>query len=268
MKGFDTMGAETDGPPLFGQRGGQHALGGFIDHDETYGPHVIARFLGTLQGVRTVVDLGAGTGRDLQTAKGLHPDAKVIAIEGGQEYARGLIDKVDDVHVLNIERDSLPFADASIDVFMANQVLEHTKEIFWIFHEITRSLKVGGHFLIGVPNIASFHNRLLLMFGRHPTQHKLCSAHVRPFSRADTMKFTDACFPGGYSLAAFAGSQFYPFPKSVARVLAGWFPTAAFSIFFLLRKERSYGADFATYPARARLETNFWSGNVQTSSQY
>jgi hypothetical protein len=139
-------------------------------------------------------------------------------------------------------------------------VLEHTKEVFWIFDQVTRVLSDGGHFLIGVPNVASLHNRLLLLFGVHPTQSKLCSAHVRPFSKADTLRFLDVCFPGGYQLEAFSGAQFYPFPGGASRVLARLAPEFAFSIFFLLRKTKPYADGFAAYPAQARLETNFWAG--------
>ncbi len=254
--------------PLYGERGGQHFFGHFIDHEETYGPLVVTRFLKLLPGLRNVVDLGAGSGRDLAIAKQVHPESRRIAVEGGRAYAEALQGKVDQTHVLDIERDSLPFQDSSIDLIMANQVLEHTKEVFWIFHEVTRCLTVGGHFMFGVPNIASLHNRFLLLFGVQPTQHKLCSAHVRPFSKADTLKFLEACFPGGYSVRAFAGSQFYPFPAPVARLFARLMPTFAFSIFFLIRKEIEYSKEFVTYPARANLETNFWTGNIAAGSQY
>ena len=118
-------------------------------------------------------------------------------MEGGTEYAYALAGKADEIHVANIERDDLPLADGQADLIIANQVLEHTKEIFWIFHEVTRSLRTGGHFLFGVPNICSLHNRFLLLVGRQPTQHKVCSAHVRPFSKGDTLAFLSACFPGG-----------------------------------------------------------------------
>jgi SAM-dependent methyltransferase len=215
-----------------------------------------------------VVDLGAGSGRDLGIVRRLHPSARLVAIEAGEEYAQGLSGKADEVVVTNIERDRLPFADGTVDLFIANQVLEHTKEIFWIFHEISRSLKIGGHFLFGVPNICSLHNRFLLLIGRQPTQHKVCSAHVRPFSKDDTVAFLNACFPGGYELSAFRGAQFYPFPRTIARPLASAFPTFAFTIFFLIKKVRKYENEFAAYPARARLETNFWTGDVETGSQY
>jgi SAM-dependent methyltransferase len=254
--------------PLFGSTGGSHPLGRFTDQRETYSPHVVEDLVRSLDHPRIVVDLGAGSGRDLEIVRRLHPQAILIAVEGGKEYAQTLAGKADQIYVANIERDPLPLADGQADLIIANQILEHTKEIFWIFHEVTRSLKIGGHFLFGVPNICSLHNRFLLLIGRQPTQHKVCSAHVRPFSKADTVAFLNACFPGGYELAKFRGSQFYPFPARMSRLLANSFPTFAFTIFFLIRKVAEYHAEFATYPARAQLETNFWTGDVHTSSQY
>jgi SAM-dependent methyltransferase len=254
--------------PLPGQTGGQHPLARFVDHSETYGPQVIERFVRRLSSVGLAVDLGAGHGRDLAIVSSIHPEATTVGVEAGQEYAGELQGKVNHIYVLDIERETLPFRSATVDLVIANQVLEHTKEVFWIFHEVTRCLKLGGHFIFGVPNIASFHNRLLLLLGRHPTQHKMVSAHVRPFSKADAMLFLNACFPGGYRMIAFEGSQFYPFPPRLARLLAKIFPTAAFSIFFMLQKTAEYSDEFATYPARAQLETNFWTGGYRRRGQY
>jgi len=254
--------------PLFGSTGGSHPLGRFTDQRETYGPHVVEYLVRSLDRLEVVVDLGAGGGRDLGIVRRVHPQATLIAVEGGTEYARSLAGKADEIFVANIERDRLPLADGQADLIIANQVLEHTKEIFWIFHEVSRSLKIGGHFLFGVPNICSLHNRFLLLIGRQPTQHKVCSAHVRPFSKGDTLAFLNACFPGGFELTEFRGAQFYPFPAGLSRVLARAFPTFAFTIFFMIRKVAEYHGEFATYPARAQLETNFWTGDVRTSSQY
>jgi SAM-dependent methyltransferase len=264
----DGMSSTTKVKPLFGSSGGSHPLGRFTDQRETYGPLVVEQLVRSLADLRVVVDLGAGSGRDLEIVRRLHPQAKLIAVEGGMEYAQALAGKADKIHVANIERDELPLADGQADLIIANQVLEHTKEIFWIFHEVSRSLKVGGHFLFGVPNICSLHNRFLLLVGKQPTQHKVCSAHVRPFSKGDTLAFLNACFPGGYELAEFRGAQFYPFPARLSRLLANAFPTFAFTIFFMIRKIADYNDGFATYPARAQLETNFWTGHVSTGSQY
>jgi SAM-dependent methyltransferase len=254
--------------PLFGSRGGSHPLARLTDQRESYGPHVVEDVVRSLSGLKLVADLGAGTGRDLGIVRRFHPLAKLVAVEGGMDFATELARWADEVYVTDIERDSLPLENGQADLIMANQVLEHTKEVFWIFHEVFRSLRVGGHFLFGVPNVCSLHNRVLMAFGRQPTQHKLCSAHVRPFSKADTLSFLNACVGDGYELAEFRGAQFYPFPARLSRMLAGAFPTYAFTIFFLIRKTAEYNGDFATYPARAGLETNFWTGNIRTDSQY
>lgn len=255
--------------PLYGSTGGQHSLARWVDHRETYGPHVIRRFLATLPGITSAIDVGAGHGRDLALIKQANPAARTIALEASTVSAEILRDKADEVYVLDIEKNEFPVAAGSIDLIIANQVLEHTKEIFWIFDQVTSALKVGGHFIFGVPNVASLHNRLLLLLGEQPTQHKLCSAHVRPFSKRDTLRFLETCFPGGYRLTAFGGSQFYPLPGPLARLAANALPTMAMSIFFMIRKEKEYDREFIRYPAAAEFETNFYVGESATvKSQY
>lgn len=84
-----TLGSNlTPHTPLFGETGGQHPLATFIDHTETYGPHVIKKFAMSINDIQTVVDLGAGSGRDLEIIKAAHPTAKCIAIEGGRGNTR------------------------------------------------------------------------------------------------------------------------------------------------------------------------------------
>jgi hypothetical protein len=36
----------------------------------------------------------------------------------------------------------------------------------------------------------------------------------------------------------------------------------------MIRKTKEYQGEFAAYPGRAALETNFWTGDVVTQSQY
>jgi SAM-dependent methyltransferase len=243
-----------------GGAGGQSRLARFVDHGETYGPHVIDELVRRCASPLRVLDLGAGGGRDLDIVRAAHPRADLHAIEFYAPSVAAL--RAKGVHVTSgdLERDPLPFSDGSIDLVIANQVLEHTKEIFWIFHEITRVLCIGGSIVIGVPNLVAFHNRLLSVMGRHATQHKLISAHVRPFSKRDLELFVNGCFPGGYSLDAFRGSQFYPMPARLSRVAAQRFPNAAFSVFFRFVKQRGYTTEFLDQPRRAQLETNFFLG--------
>ena len=102
----------------------------------------------------------------MEEARRCSPNAKLCAVEGYEPCARELEAHGGQVDPLNIERDRLPFADARVDLIIANQILEHAKEIFLVLHEGSMVLKVGVHFILGVPNLAALHNRFLLLMGR------------------------------------------------------------------------------------------------------
>ncbi|WP_052050784.1 class I SAM-dependent methyltransferase [Leptolyngbya sp. KIOST-1] len=230
-----------------------------VDHGETYGRHVLQSVVRSLS-VSACVDIGCGHGDDLRTVLAQHPAAQCFGVDYGDWNTPSLEAAGISPVSVNIEAEPLPLASESVDLVIANQVLEHTKEIYWINHEIFRVLKVGGCLYLGVPNVLSLHNRLLGLVGVHPTCNKMISAHVRPFSKADTLLFYRAAAPELTQLTGFYGSQFYPFPKRLARPLANLFPTCAFSIFFLLKKVRPYGDEFVNYLSQVHLETNFFRG--------
>ena len=237
-------------------------LGGIIDRNLNYGRHLIDRFFHdtSFDAASTLLDLGAGAGDDLLLARKNLPDAKLHAIEVYPPYQDLLRGKGIVVHSINIERDRFPFENVTVDIIIANQILEHVKEVFWIFHEISRTLRTGGTLIIGVPNLASLHNRLLLALGRQPTSIQNNSAHVRGYTKRDLLKLLESCFPGGYSLEQFGGGNFYPFPPFIAKPLAAILPNMAWGIFFKLKKLRSYRDEFLTFPIENRLETNFFVG--------
>lgn len=231
-----------------------------IDRSLNYGRHHIKAFLEQARPFRSVLDLGAGHGDDLGLAREVAPDAALHAIESFPPFQAELRAKGVAVHGLNIERDALPFDDGSVDIVLMNQVMEHLKEVFWVMHEVSRVLPVGGSLLLGVPNLASLHNRMLLLAGRQPSPIKTNSAHVRGFTRPDLVQFFQSVFPNGYRVAGFGGSNFYPLPPLLARPLASAFPTLAWGIFFRLVKQREYHREFVEFPATQQLETNFYVG--------
>jgi SAM-dependent methyltransferase len=225
-----------------------------------YGRYWVERFINNAMPFRSVLDLGAGRGCDLLTARRVNPSTELHAVETFEPNVLHLRQLNIDAHVLDLERERLPFSDGSMDVVIANQILEHTKEVFWICHEITRVLRIGGTVIIGVPNLASLHNRILLFLGRQPSPLKTASAHVRGFTRHDIMHFLSVCFPEGYRPAGFGGSNFYPFPPFLACPLSRLFPNASWGIFMAFKKMKHYDREFLDYPGRHRLETNFFTG--------
>ena len=230
-----------------------------IDRTLNYGRHIIEHYAKKLKHYNNVLDIGAGKGDDLMIYKKINPSASLIALEGYEPNRVILESSGIKTYSHNLEQDKFPFDNNTLDIINANQILEHIKEIFWIFHEITRCLKIGGYLVLGVPNLASFHNRLLLLLGKQPTPIQNDSAHLRGYTKSDILQFLKIW--GGYEVTDFKGSNFYPFPPVIAKPLAEIFPNMAWSIFFLLKKTKKYNDEFIKWPEEKRLETNFYIGN-------
>lgn len=238
-------------------------LANIIDRQLNYGRDCISEFLSGShnKNFNRVLDIGAGHGDDLLLVKKFNSRAECNGIEIYEPYAEELRKKGIIVHSLNIEYDKYPFDSESLDLVIANQIIEHVKEIYWMFHEISRILKTGSNLIIGVPNLAAFHNRVLLLLGKQPSCIQNNSAHVRGYTRHDLLKLLNTCFEGGYKLKAFRGSNFYPFPSLIAKPLSRIFPNSAWSIFFLLEKVKPYKKEFLEFPEINQLETNFYLGD-------
>lgn len=191
-----------------------------------------------------ILDLGAGAGSDLINCRkklvgGGKTGVELWALESYAPNVERLQKQGVKVRCFNIERDRFPFQDESMDFIIMNQILEHTKEIFWIFSEVSRVLKKNGGCIVGVPNLASLHNRIALFTGRQPTSIRALGPHVRGFTKNDFVNFieTDGYFKAEY----FAGSNFYPFPPGMSRILARIFPNLAVSIFWGIRRTEKKG---------------------------
>lgn len=222
-----------------------------------YGQDSISCFLGQSY-YGTVLDIGCGGGRDLQIAK-KHAKSHCVKLHGIDVEAGADLEKQGvGVVRMDIEREKLPFEDESIDVIIANQVLEHTKEIFWISNEICRVLKINGRLIIGVPNLAALHNRLLVLFGKHPTCIKTGSAHVRGFTVSDLVGFYGDI--GGLKLLKVRGENLYPFHPFMSKLVTRLFPNMAVSIFLLFEKKRKFQNDFVEYLKNSKMETPFFRG--------
>src|SRR3954451_14952337 len=103
-----------------------------IDRSFNYGRHLVHSFLESCRPYRQVLDLGAGHGTDLQIARSVEPQASCSGIEVYEAYALELRQQGFRVMDTDIESEPLPLEDGSVDVIIANQILEHTKNVFWI----------------------------------------------------------------------------------------------------------------------------------------
>lgn len=156
---------------------------------------------------------------------------------------RGIITKRADVNK------GLPFRDKFFDVILCNQVAEHLVEPDALFEEIYRVMKDDGYGIVSVPNLASLHNRLLLLFGYHPTSISPSARFA--FGNPDRGR---TIYPFEHHVTAFSpralkemlehygfkvelhGSGFYPFTGRIARSLSRIFPTLSVLLIAKIRK--------------------------------
>ena len=100
------------------------------------------------------------------------PDARVHAVDKtdhlGQRFERhGVVFRTCDLG----GEDSLPFDDATMDVIIFTEVLEHLfRPPTEILTDMRRVLRPGGRLIISVPNIASLKKRIAMVLGRSPLQ--------------------------------------------------------------------------------------------------
>ncbi len=85
----------------------------------------------------------------------------------------------------DLNRDPLPFADASFDLIFAGEVIEHLVDTDGFLRELGRCVRTGGSVLVTTPNLVSFENRLRVLLGIYPAwlNYNLSgSGHVRGYT--------------------------------------------------------------------------------------
>lgn len=219
-----------------------------------------ARHAATLPpGEMAVLDVGLGTAVDLLNVReALAP--RTSRLVGLDTYGPSLElaeKKGIGAFRTDVERDRFPFEDRSIDVVIANQVLEHTKEIFWVVSEISRVLRPGGALIVGVPNLASLHSRVMLALGMQPSPIEVMGPHVRGFTRGGFRRFVEA--EGYFRVTEVRGANFYPLPGILARPAARALPSLAVSLFFLCRRTEKEGRFIEVLDTRF-FETEYFKG--------
>lgn len=209
-----------------------------------------------------VLDLGFGSGADLENIRA-GMDGRAMELFGVDSYepnVRAGRNRGVEVVSLDLERDRLPFTDASLDLVVANQVLEHTKEIFWIVSEAARVLKRDGALIVGVPNLASLHSRVMLALGMQPSPIDVLGPHVRGFAKGGFKSFIQE--GGLFQVVEVRGANFYPFPGLLARPLARVLPGFSVSLFFRCRRTGGEGR-FIEVLERKFFETPFYRGGKE-----
>lgn len=231
-------------------------LENILSRDLNYGrDHIEDFFTHRISAPRSALDIGVGDCYDLLALKRIHPSVTLHGIDFRAEKLSVAASQGITPHKADLEIEQLPFGDETLDLIIANQVFEHLKNFFWAFHECCRTLSVGGSLVVGVPNLASLHNRILLMLGRQPTSIKTISAHVRGFTMREFAEAALGIGSGALELTHCCGANFYPLPRTAAKLFARLLPSLAVSSFYVFRKKAPYDAALFKSLGARNLET-------------
>jgi SAM-dependent methyltransferase len=127
---------------------------------------------------RNVLDLGCRDGALTQAYAGGN---EIVGVDADREALA-------EAQKLGIETrwadldDPLPFGDASFDVVVAGELLEHLRDPHRVVSEVLRVVRPGGTFVGSVPNAYRLKNRLRFLRGRKPENDP---THLQMFAAHD-----------------------------------------------------------------------------------
>lgn len=110
-----------------------------------------------------VLDLGCGQGVLLDALARTLPDTLLVGID-----AVAPPDHASWIAVTGDISGRLPFGDASFDVVVAGEVIEHVPHPDLMLSEVRRILAPGGRLVLSTPNIVGWANRVLVPLGIQP----------------------------------------------------------------------------------------------------
>jgi SAM-dependent methyltransferase len=116
-----------------------------------------------------LLDVGCDDGawtEELRLRIGIPPE-QVRGLELVPEQAELARARGFDVRIGDLE-EAWPFADGSVDVVHANQVIEHVKRVDHFVAELRRVLGAEGRAVVCTENLASWHNVAALALGYQP----------------------------------------------------------------------------------------------------
>lgn len=127
---------------------------------------------------KRLLDVGCGSGSASVQYGRDRSDIDLYGVDWRDTRSVKFRERFSQFITVDLERQPLPFKDGFFHIVVTNQVFEHLKNIYLPLSEIRRILRAGGMLCFSVPNLASLHNRMLLLFGLQPSTIRAMSAHV------------------------------------------------------------------------------------------
>lgn len=177
---------ETTEPLLPHQESADHQLRDFYEATDVMGRDYVDTPITVVQAAqlaacslapRTVLDLGCGAGANTLALFGNRTDVDVVGLDISRNAVEAYQKRTGRPAVLG-HGERLDFPDASFDLVICDDVIEHVVDPDLLVEEIRRVLVPGGHLLLSTPNLAAWFNRIALLVGLQPAFSEVSTRHI------------------------------------------------------------------------------------------
>jgi ubiquinone/menaquinone biosynthesis C-methylase UbiE len=181
-----------------------------------------------------ILDVGCGDGSLLEPFHRHHECYGVDISEAQLKKARA---KGIKAFRVNIEAEKLPFPQSFFDLAVCSETIEHLLDVDNLFHEVNRTLKKGGFFILTFPNVNQPVSWLLQVVFDLPPMYsaRYKSPHVRDY----TLRIVKSALTRfGFAVKNVTGTYVYPFKGGVSQFLARFIPRIAEKIIVVSEKHQ------------------------------
>lgn len=212
--------------------------------------NLVLKSLNALGPLQRILDVGCGDGS--LSAMLARNSEQVAGVEVSMEACRIARSRGVGVTRADVENYAFPFQPESFDVVVAGEVIEHMTDPDEFLQEVARVLKPHGYCILTTPNLASWYNRLLLLFGYQPHHtdvsfwHNVgklrplvdgASGHLRVFTLRALKELLAIHHLKPVSIEGATVAVPLPFPLSVVERTLSRIPSMSSDLVVLVRKE-------------------------------
>lgn len=171
---------------------------------------------------KKILDIGCGDGWVGKKLKDKYK-ADVHGVDIAPKALKNAKNKGLKTKKFDLAKSKWPYKDDYFDLIIAGDIIEHVYDTENFVKECRRILRKGGELIISTPNINSYQNRLLVLFGKMPlwidfapniSPYKLykTSGHVRVFNKKSLRKLVEAY---GFKVEKLTGAGLIGSPQLI-----------------------------------------------------
>jgi len=145
---------------------------------------------------RRILDVGCGLGLTAEMLKNKFRAEYTAGIELNPETAAEAKKKLDDVYVLDLNKDQLPLKNEQFDLIVMSDILEHLAEPLEFLLKVRELLHPQGQAVVSIPNVSNWRILFMVIFKgdwRYTDSGIMDKTHLRFFTRKSAVRmFTES----------------------------------------------------------------------------